>query len=378
MSDIFDHAGDAGTFPLGMHGDCHTPSHVSPTKTLVTPTALRPSALPKLAECPRYQSEADAGAAADRGTQMDSAFRAILLGTHVGWVPDVNREDAAAVEWAVMSARLFAGNSLLLAAEADLAVKVMGMTGTADCACPDKQWSGDLKSGQIRNYLEQQAAYALGFMDREFCDEWTVHLFFCDERQIVTHHFTRESAESAIRPVIAEAKDPLAMPRTCEYCGWCALRWSCAARLEPLSMLLTGAPDNLDLTAIKDCPADLGRLMEITYEIAKDDGLHDVLKRAAAEHLERQIDVPGWKLQAGRETKTLPSARILTDQGRRNLLRDAGTAKLIEVLGNISAKKSAELWLATYSEPMPDDFIQTNHGSAFVAKAGRKKKAANK
>ena len=43
-------------------------------------SALRPSNLPKLAVCPCYESNPVAGPAAERGTLLDSAFRAELLG----------------------------------------------------------------------------------------------------------------------------------------------------------------------------------------------------------------------------------------------------------------------------------------------------------
>ena len=41
---------------------------------------LRPSLLPKLAQCPCYVSSPDAGEAAQRGTRMDDAFRSLLMG----------------------------------------------------------------------------------------------------------------------------------------------------------------------------------------------------------------------------------------------------------------------------------------------------------
>ena len=43
-------------------------------------SALRPSNLPKLAVCPCYESNPVAGPAAERGTLLDTAFRAELLG----------------------------------------------------------------------------------------------------------------------------------------------------------------------------------------------------------------------------------------------------------------------------------------------------------
>lgn len=340
--------------------------------TSIPTVPLRPSALPKLAQCPRYQGEEFAGPAAARGTAMDSAFRAILLGTHVGWLPGTNNEDIAAVEWAVATARLLAGNAPIQADEKELAVEMLGMTGTADGACPEKMFSMDLKSGQVRNYREQMAAYAIGFMEREFCEQWTTHLLFCDAREIVTIFWTAETAAAEVRSVIAAVKDPESKATPCDYCGWCALRWTCHARLEPLSMLLTGAPDKLDINTIKSCPADLARLMDITYLIAKDDGLHDGLKAAASEFLTKGEAVPGWSLSKGRKTETISALQIAETHNGKSLLRDGGTQRVFAALGNVTGAKFSGLWQETYSEPPPVGLIRTNHGAAFVAKSRKK------
>lgn len=341
--------------------------------TSIPSLPLRPSALPKLAECPRYVGSSDAGPAAARGTAMDAAFRAILTGSHVGWAPDANKEDCAAVEWAVASFKMLAGNAPIQADENDLRVEMLGMEGTADGACPEKLFGVDLKSGQVRNYEEQMAAYALGFMEREFCDEWTMHLLFCDERQIVTHKFTMAGALAIVQPILLAVKDGLSKANPCDYCGWCARRWECEARLEPMSILLMGAPDKLDLNAIKSCPADLARVMNITYQIQKDDGLHDELKTAALEHLLKNTEVPGWGLQKGRETKTVPAATIAEPQSGKTLLNDAGAVKVLSIVGNITGAKYAALWAETYpGVPVPEGAIQTNHGAAFVAKSRKK------
>jgi hypothetical protein len=105
-----------------------------------------------------------------------------------------------------------------------------------DLACWGNLWSADIKTGQIRDYEAQQALYALGCMEREFVDEWTVHLFFSDAQQVVTHRFTREKASRIVLDVIAAVKEN--GPATpCEYCGWCALRFDCDARREQLAVV---------------------------------------------------------------------------------------------------------------------------------------------
>lgn len=305
---------------------------------------------------------------------MDAAFRGILSGTHVGWAPDANKEDCAAVEWAVAAFKMLAGNAPIQSEEKELRVEILGMDGTADGACPEKLFSVDLKSGMLRNYDEQMAAYAIGFMEREFCEVWTTHLLFCDERQVVSRSWTMASALAVVQPILIAAKDPYTKATPCDYCGWCALRWTCVERLEPMSILLTGAPDKLDLVTLKSCPADLARVLDITSAITKNDGLHDELKSAALEHLLASREVPGWSLSKGRQTETVPAQQMGATHGGKCLLKDAGTMKVLDAVGNITGSKFKALWSETYGDEPPKGIIQTNHGAAFVAKS-RKKKA---
>src|SRR5688500_989184 len=72
------------------------------------PMPLRPSILPKLAQCPRYEPAPGCTAATVRGIDMDAAFRAMLHGTQTAWMTTADAEDLAALRWAVDAARSFA------------------------------------------------------------------------------------------------------------------------------------------------------------------------------------------------------------------------------------------------------------------------------
>lgn len=329
--------------------------------------SLRPSSLPKLAQCAKYQSQPDAGPAAQRGTNMDASFRAILAGTHVAFLPDADSEDIAAVEWAAATARAFAGGKTIETQEDALHIECCGMTGTADALCAEHQWSADLKTGEVRDYEAQQAAYALGFMDREFCDNWTVILLFCDARQVVTLDFTRDHAEKLVRGIVAKVKDPQAVATPCDYCDWCANKWTCKERLAPMSMLLAGAPDKLYIAGLSEDPAMLGAVLAITHDIAKDGGLHDTLKEAAKSHLSEGRNVSGWTLSKGRETKTVDAVTVA------RYAAEIGAGKVCAAYGNMSEKKFSELWKSQFGErPLPDGAISVNHGAPFVTKSRKK------
>lgn len=337
-----------------------------------TPTAFRPSLLPKLAACPKYEPQEFAGEAAGRGTAMDVAFRTIIA-AEVEYEGDLDEDAFAAVCWAVDTSRILAGEHPLEARENELAIECEGMTGTADLLCEGGGWSADLKSGQVRNYVEQQACYALGFMDRFWVDEWTVYLLFCDARELATLRYTREEAERIIRRVKAAVLDGMALPTPCDYCGWCARQWKCPQRLETVAWFLGLDPRTVDLTAELD-PGKLGQTLDLTHELSKADGLHDFLKGKARELVAAGTQVPGWKLQNGRETKSVPALMLQAPFKGQTLLNLVGTQACMTACGTITAGKFETLWATAFGQdPIPPGTITVSHGSPFLAKERRKK-----
>jgi hypothetical protein len=194
---------------------------------------VRPSSLPKVKLCGHFQSDPVSGPAAERGTRLDTAFRALIQGVE----PDVELsiEEGESLDWAVDSAKILAGGLLILSDEYCLKVNipVIDMAGTSDLLCPEARWHGDLKSGEVRDYEAQMAAYALGWMNEHCVTEWTAYLFYCDQRYVQTYRFTLESAEEIVRDALALRLSD-APPRPNAYCGWCAARFDCIARREEL------------------------------------------------------------------------------------------------------------------------------------------------
>ena len=120
------------------------------------------------------------------------------------WMPSIGRSTRCAPSRA---------RAEIITAEDRCKIECLGLTGTADAWLPELGMSADLKTGQLRNYREQMAAYALGFMDATFRTEWTSHLLFCDQRQLVTHRFTYDEAKALVSerhraiPRLREAAD---------------------------------------------------------------------------------------------------------------------------------------------------------------------------
>ena len=338
------------------------------------PKGFRPSSLPKLALCPKYVGSEPTGGYADRGTRMDVAFRESII---TGTVPVLeDQEELAAVIWAATTAKLLARGSYLEARESELKVDPgCGVNpGTADLLCEGQRWSSDLKSGQVRNYMEQQRAYALGFMDRFFVDDWTVYLLFCDERLLVTLKFTREEAMAGQRSLVASVLDPYAAEQPNDYCDWCANRWKCQTRMESVAWFLGLDPATIDLMAYANDPEKVGALLALTHDIAKDDGAHDVLKAGALGLIMAGKPVEGWKAQAGRKTETVESIQI------NQLIELIGAPRVLSLMGNITASKFRAMWeLAKGAEePVPAGLIKESHGSAFLVKSKPKKEKATK
>ena len=195
---------------------------------------IRHSSLPKLAQCPCYESNPVAGPAAERGTRMDAAFRAMLMGKPVE--VDLTTEELEAVAWAVSTARTLADGAPIEADEDKLKVRTPGMEheGTEDARTETKATSYDLKTGFLRSYFHQQGAYALGNMERTFAQDWTTHLIFCDQREVVSYVWTYEKASEVVSEVLNSATDPNRKPSACEYCSCCKKADTCVARTAPV------------------------------------------------------------------------------------------------------------------------------------------------
>jgi len=322
---------------------------------------LRPSLLPKLALCGHYRSEEFAGAAADRGTKLDNVFRLALtppeLLPKTGTVGVILSDDdqIQAVEWAVKTARALAGEHDLEARESELRVDIPihGMSGTADLLCEGAGWSADLKSGQVRDYEAQQAAYAIGFMERFFVDEWTVYLLFCDEQRVERLLFTLESATEIVHDALALWAGGVP-PQPNDYCGWCAARWTCSARREQLGLVVpAGEVATIDLESMESDKLVAFTLACKTIEDFSGKA-RDILKERA---LKPGVKIPGVSVVSKRGSRTIPAVWLLP------VAKD-----LLPLLGNVSEAKAKEAWIASDqpAEKFPADKIIEGAGSTYI------------
>ena len=307
-------------------------------------SAIRHSALPKLAQCACYESNPVAGPAAERGTRLDSAFRAMLMAQPVA--VELSSDELESVAWAVAKVRELADGAPIEADEAKLKVKTPGMEheGTEDSRAAAILTSWDLKSGSLRSYLEQAAAYSLGNMERDFAQEWTTYMVFCDQHEVVEYHFTYEQASELLGEVLAAVNDPAKVPTPCEYCSWCRKADTCVARTAPVADTLAVVESPaVSLEAMKaELVANPERLGKFLQASALFVDFIDEVKTAAKDQMATGVVVPGWKLQteAGREhfdRVSIVRAAVAGKSGLDDLVANLG--------GKMTGKKFRE-WCA--------------------------------
>ena len=312
---------------------------------------IRPSSLPKLAACPCYESvPGESSPAAQRGTRLDEVFRSVMQGNEL---PALEVEDANAMIWATDVLKDLAGDCHVITTDELCKVTLPnGMTGTCDAIVPGKWFHADLKSGLVRNYREQMAAYALGLMEQYFVDSWTAHLLFCDAKKVVSFEFTYAEAKALVDGIVATVSNPEKKPSVCEYCNWCAKVETCAPRMIALDSSL--ATTESSFAAILADPVRLGDFLAKCKVFEK---FWDSAKEKARETLETGGEVPGWKLQKGRTSKFIS----VETQIQFIEYSAISTQKLLRAHGAMSERKFRELWPKDL--PFPEQAVETKTAS---------------
>ena len=334
--------------------------------------SLRPSALPKLTLCACYKSDPNPGPAAGRGTSLDTRFRVRIQGLpepEDGFQP--TEADNAAVEWAVATVRALAGGTPIITNEDDCRVTIPWIEnpGTADAILPERLAHADLKTGQKRNYREQMAAYALGLMEQHFASEWTAHLLFCDQKEVVTHRFTFDEARQIVEAVVRKFHDPDKQPSVNEYCGWCVNREVCPARPAEAAKAVAVAEPGFQFELIL---ADNDRLGKFLSACGILDDFREQAEAAAKERIESGQVIPGWKIASRRGPEFVGN----DDVGR--FVGEIGIGPVLAAYGSLSAKKFRELWEQNLPDrPFPEELIK--HGKASLSlRAAKSTTAATK
>jgi len=325
---------------------------------------FRPSSLDKLSECSWFASTSGGNEAAARGDAIDLAFRSHSLTYPRSAEPFcLADEDKPAVEWAVEQTRRLAGEAIAVTAKQLCKVDVPNFEkpGEVDALVADKYMHLDLKSGQKRSYRLQQAAYALGLMDRYFTDYWTVFLLYCDQRETQRLTFTYEEAKGLIEQARVEYDHPQ-KPTVNEFCSWCANFERCPTQRELAGSALAVSEAAIDFDPVLADPQKLGRFLDGCKAI--EEFQERAKKHAKAEMLEGRIGAEGWKLVNKKGAKFVDVQEVLTH---------LSTAAIAQSVKTLSRDKYEAACAFDGTEPRPDLIKQTG-GSAYLIQTKTKAK----
>ncbi len=350
-----------------------------PKATCAAPALVRPSSLPKLACCRAYVGTAGTSEAAERGTKLDAAIRQAWMTLHTlnpdpqtrRLFPGLSTEDDQACNWAISRMIELAGEAHLETDEANLqaVVPVEGVQpGTMDGLCVERGFLIDYKTGQIRDYRAQMAAYALACMETYFADTWTAHLLFIDQEQVVTHHFTADEARELVESIV---NAPI-VAASCDYCGWCGAYGTCpitreqAAHVQEMGAALpapTPAAKSAKTLppALEEIVNDERRAFQFLkcLNVAGDWG--DIIKRKIKDRLkasgERKTDFFQLIDMAGRQ--------VVNPSDLAPFVQDIGMERLLAVCSQIPLAKVQVLWKEAFGEkPMPASLVMSAAGSS--------------
>lgn len=340
---------------------------------------VRPSSLPKLQECRMFEGAPGTSEAAARGTRLDSIIRSVWVG---GEAPALPEDELDAVQFAFSTLKLLSGGLAVETREEELqaVVPIPGVRpGTMDALCIEGGWLADFKTGQIRSYYAQMAAYSLACMDSYFADEWTAHLIFVDQKQVISHKFTRADAEDCVRDIVnaPEVETP------CDYCSWCGKFESCPAVMRAGAEL---TKDELPActAAAKgkgELPATMAHML--TDHAAAHDFMTklkivndwaDILKKNLLDQLSEESTASDYfsrvVVSGSKKVNPLSLAKYGMELGFDRLLR---------ICSQIPLSKVEEVWHEVFSDkPVPEEIIVTSGGSVSLRTKKIKKNLTNK
>lgn len=339
---------------------------------------VRPSSLPKLQECRMFEGAPGTSEAAARGTRLDAIIRSVWAG---GEAPALPEDEADAVQFALSTLKLLSGGLAVETREEELqaAVPVPGVKpGTMDALCIEGGWLADFKTGQIRSYYAQMAAYALACMDTYFADEWATHLIFVDQKQVISHTFTRADAEDCVCDIVNAPK----VETPCDYCSWCAKFGSCPAvtrtgaelTKEELPACSAAAKGKGELpTSMEHMLTDHAAAHEFMSKLKIVNDWADVLKKKLLDQLAEDSASDYFSrvvVSGSKKVNPLSLGRYIGEMGFDRVLK---------ICSQIPLAKVEEQWREVFGDkPIPEEIIVTSGSSIQLRTKSVKKKLPNK
>lgn len=361
------------------------------------PGRLRPSNLPKFAVCRCFANSDTTSDAAVRGTLVDAVMREALgAGKDVPEsVEGLDADALAAAAWGVERVREIAAGSPIVTREDDLRVDLHGEVlpdfepgafGTLDAHVPQQCAVIDFKTGLVRNYKEQMAAYCLAMMSRsesdftmEPTDRYTAYLVFVDAREVVQHVFTKEEAVAVLRAAIDRPR----APEGCEYCSWCRHFEVCPVTLRAVAEVQrvgSGLPEAAPAALSADTlPPALSELVEDEAAAREFLSMFATVK-AWAELLKSKLKEKLAKLEEGGQKS--PYFMLTKAAERRSILplalgrymKEFGFDRIFRLVKPIAYKDFEPVWREVFRDkPIPEELVKVEAGTrSFKARPVKK------
>jgi hypothetical protein len=277
---------------------------------------MRPSSLPILAQCPKFES-GEARDYTDEGTRRHEALAKALRNkdTNLDDTLEIYGFDTESVEgitWAFEYVKVnlpMEYEQLHVERPISLITDDFNkiMDGTVDVGCGnhilDFKW-------RERNYREQLIAYSLGWMQEQGIDEVHCHILYMQPQKAVTFTINRDEAWEVVNEIEAKVNDPEAKENPCEYCGWCAKAKECPA-LNSLAMDVVDGREDWSLenyhSSQIDNPIEMSKALLVARHVSKwCDAVEHHAKKMA---IDNDVHIPGFKVQARK------GRRIISDIG---------------------------------------------------------------
>ena len=209
--------------------------------------SVRPSSLPALAQCSRWESDQTTGTSDKDAGTLRHKWLACLLERAPRPDTDLPEDEFEAVKWA--------GDYIVCHAPmsdyplvSEYHVNPLGPDfnplfpngGTLDVACGPHLF--DLKWRE-RDCQAQLAAYSLYLLQDLGHERVKAVALFAESRKPVEYEFTEESATKLVYGILADVANPDTQPKRCEACGWCAKRMTCPATTGAVEVVAKGYSD---------------------------------------------------------------------------------------------------------------------------------------
>lgn len=262
---------------------------------------IRPSSLPALKECPRFESGSPRSFTLD-GTLRHEALEAMWKNggeLPADYAKKLDDESIEGIQWGydyIQTHAPMKDHELHIERKMEILDDDFNtvMSGTLDYQCGNKLF--DIKWRQ-RNYLEQMACYALMMIQECGWPTVDVHILFMHSQRTARYSLDEAKCWDIINSVKEPAEDPFAEPVPCDYCGWCKHTVSCEAFADRTRTINAGREDweleNYHASQIEN-PVELSKALKLARAVKK---WAEAVEYTSRTFIMRGGEIPGFELR---------------------------------------------------------------------------------